>query len=227
MQSALLALDSINKSFQQGKTHHEVLQSITVSFQQSHTYAIMGVSGTGKSTLMHIIAGLDTPTRGKVFFNDHDINKMSESGRNTFRNQSIGLLFQQPYLIRELTVQENVMMPALIAGLSSSVCQERANELLEAVGLAEKIHSAPGSLSGGQQQRVALARALCNRPKFLLADEPTGNLDKATGKLIIELLIRLQKEWDMGIIVSSHDQYVSEAMNTCFTLQNGSLIKDK
>jgi ABC-type lipoprotein export system ATPase subunit len=202
----------------------EVLRDISITFEQGKTYAISGVSGTGKSTLMHLLSGFDKPSAGAVFFNTKNIAHFSAAERAHFLNQSIGHVFQQPYLIRELSVLENIMTPGLIMGSSLLTARPRAQELLEAVGLAECADRRPSSLSGGQQQRVALARALFNQPAFLLADELTGNLDKETGRNIMSFLLKLQQQFHMGVIISTHDTYVAESMQHTFRLEQGELI---
>ena len=221
--SAVLSLRNIAKNFGSDKGKLSILEDITLDFKQPHTYAITGVSGTGKSTLMHIIAGLEKPSSGFVAYNGHNLAEMNTHEQQYFLNNSVGLMFQQPYLIKELTVLENVAMPAILKGIPDSQAQEHAQILLRQVGIADKAHSKPATLSGGQQQRAALARALCNKPSFLLADEPTGNLDIQTGRTIIDLLVTLQKEWKMGIIISTHDPYVAQKMEYRFELINGML----
>ena len=225
MATAKLVLKEVTKYFLQGNSHITVLNDITILFEQGNTYAIMGVSGTGKSTLMHIIAGLDTPSTGSVSFDNQLLSDFSSKEQNKFLNQSIGLMFQWPYLIHELSVLENIMVPGLIARKNQHNCKKKALMLLDQVGIIDKAHHKPASLSGGQQQRVALARALFNQPAFLLADEPTGNLDIVTGKEIVSLLLFCQQEWNMGIIVTSHDTYVAHAMKTIYQLQSGQLTK--
>ena len=224
MDGAKLCIQAIEKFFSHAGSRVEILKKTTVLFQQGMSYAIMGASGVGKSTLMHILSGLELPSAGNVLFNDHNISEFTVSEKFIFLNQSIGLVFQQPYLIRELSVLENVMLPGLISGLSSTECKNRAQELLAQVDLASKFTSKVSTLSGGQQQRVALARALFNRPQFLLADEPTGSLDFNTGKLIVELLCKFQQEYGMGIIVSTHDMHVASAMNQIYYLEEGYLV---
>lgn len=214
---------NVKKNFEQGSVCTEVLKGISAQFEQGKTYALTGVSGTGKSTLLHIIAGLDAPSSGEVLYDNKDIASLSPDQRTHFLNRYIGLVFQLPYLIRELSVLENVMLMGLIKGDPESECKKRALELLVSVGLEDKANHQPASLSGGQQQRVAILRALFNKPAFLLADEPTGNLDELSGKLIIELLLRYQNEWGMGIIVSSHDAYVAERMEIVYKLHDGVL----
>lgn len=213
----------VGKQFIQGANSILVLKDVTASFNQGQSYAIMGVSGTGKSTLMHLLAGLDAPSSGKVLFNGVAFDAMPEVLFEQFLNEQLGLVFQVPYLIRELSVIENVMMPGMIAGQSHASCRERAHKLLADVGITEKAESKPASLSGGQQQRAVLARALFNSPSFLIADEPTGSLDSTTGMMIIELLVQLQHTYGMGIIVSTHDTYVAQRMDHQFQLRDGIL----
>jgi lipoprotein-releasing system ATP-binding protein len=226
MQHTTLIAQEISKKFMQGEKAITVLDGINATFTQSHSYAITGISGSGKSTLMHILAGLDTPTTGTVLFNNNVIHAFSAHDRSQFLNKSIGLVFQSPHLLRELSVLENVILPGLIGGRSKNDCMQRAELLLKKVSLLEKQNSKPGELSGGQQQRVAIARALFNEPAFLIADEPTGNLDIATGNAIIDLLLSCRDEWGMGIIVSSHDEYVTQKMDTIYSLDKGTLIKN-
>ena len=225
MQTAFLSLKGVKKAFPEGNREIAVLQDITVSFEQGKTYAISGVSGTGKSTLMYLMAGLDQPTSGSVYFNKKSVNSMTPCEHEHFLQRDVGLLFQQPYLLKELSVIENLILAASIAGTSESLVKERAEHLLSQVGLSDKKNAQPGALSGGQQARLALARALINRPAFLIADEPTGNLDEKTGKEIISLLLTLQKEWGMGLIISTHDEYVAEKMQHRYRLHDGHLEK--
>ena len=218
-----LKIDSLCKSFKTGTTTLVVLNGITVEFDQGSTYAITGISGTGKSTFLQLLAGLDKPKSGAIYCDEKNISLYSAADLEYFHNNVIGLVFQNPYLIQELSVYENVMLPGLIGGKNKKVCKERAEFLLDVVGILDKMQEKPAALSGGQQQRVALARALFNKPTFLIADEPTGNLDEKTGHQIIDLLISLQKKWNMGLIISSHDSYVSESMEYVYQLKEGNL----
>lgn len=226
MQKATLTVQGISKTFIQGTEEITVLNNINILFEQKKSYAITGISGSGKSTFMHIISGLDTPITGKVLFNDQAIHTLPVSERSQFLNKSIGLVFQTPHLLRELSVLENIILPGLIAGYTKNDCHQRAEQLLKKVGLFEKKDSKPGELSSGQQQRIAIARALFNEPAFLIADEPTSNLDLETGKTIIDLLLSC-RQWGMGIIVSSHDDYVTEKMDAVYRLDQGTLIKNE
>ncbi len=223
MQKATLTTQGISKSFMQGNTKVIVLNNIDSMFIQEKTYAITGISGSGKSTFMHIIAGLDTPTNGTILYNNVPLQTLSPAQREHFLNKSVGLVFQSPHLLRELSVIENIMLPGLISGRTKTDCENKAVKLLQKIELLHKKDSKIGELSGGQQQRVAIARALFNEPAFLIADEPTGNLDLATGKTIIDLLLSCHQEWGMGIIVSSHDEYVAEKMHEKYQLSEGKL----
>jgi lipoprotein-releasing system ATP-binding protein len=224
MKSRLQAVN-VSKIFTCPQATITVLHNVSVSFMHGSTYAITGVSGSGKSTFMHLLSGLDTPTSGTLFFDDKPLSRFTPQELSHFLNMSIGLLFQKSYLIRELSIVENVMLPAQIAGIPKEIAHKHANALLERVNLSEKQHVMPGALSGGQQQRVALARALCNKPLFLLADEPTGSLDEKTAEAITELLCDCQREWGMGLIVSTHDKKVANAMQTVYSLHEGALQK--
>lgn len=219
----LLQSNNIKKLFKQADITIEVLKGVTAAFESGKSYAITGPSGSGKSTLIHVLAGLDAPDEGTVFFDEHNLAVMSTNQREQFLNESIGLVFQLPYLIPELSVIDNVKLKGMIKGMSPDECQDQAMHLLTTVGLAHKANHNPLSLSGGEQQRVAIARALFNKPAFLLADEPTGNLDVDTGKKIVDLMLQCQEEWGMGIIVSSHDAYVAQKMKTVLRLNNGKL----
>lgn len=220
-----LALENVYKKYFQAGVPLTVLNGVNALFEQGKSYAITGASGSGKSTLIHILAGLDSPSTGIVYFDQASLTTLTASQKTIFLNKMIGLVFQYPYLIKELTVVENVALKGLIAGKSMAQCIEESRILLAQVGLSEKIDAYPGQLSGGQQQRVALARALMNEPSFLIADEPTGNLDQATGTAIVDLMLKLQQERGMGIIVSSHDDYVSSRMNVRYELKDGLLYK--
>lgn len=219
-----IRVQNLKKAFLQGDKEIVVLSGVDFVFEQGKSYAISGASGTGKSTLLHLIAGIDKPDSGRVLFNNKNINldleKISHENLDFCLNKTIGLMFQSPYLISELSVIENIAMPAMIAGESFEDCKEHALEILRDLGVEEKAYCEPDTLSGGQQQRVALGRAIFNEPKFLLADEPTGNLDPKTGKIIVDLLLKCKNKWGMGLIVCSHDSLVWQSMDLRLSLEN-------
>lgn len=219
----IIIVQNIIKSYAQGKTKVAVLRGISAHFERPKSYAITGQSGSGKSTLMHILSYIDKPDSGSLFYDDQNVYKMPSRRQKPCWQAQVGLVFQLPYLIGELTVIENVMTKGLIAGKSTAACKEDAQHLLEMVGIPEKTHAKPATLSGGQQQRVAIARALFNKPAFLFADEPTGNLDEQTSTAIVDLLIQCQKEWRMGLIVSSHDTALTKRLDVHYHLKDGIL----
>lgn len=219
-----LRADTLTKRFALRRGSLDVLRGISYTFNSGHTYAITGASGAGKSTLLHILAGLTEPTEGTLYLNEQNMALFSQPQRDHFLNHTVGLLFQMPYLIKELTVLENVMSKGLIAGLDAQACKQEALALLEQVGLSDKVHEHPPVLSGGQQQRVALARALFGKPAFLLADEPTGNLDSKSGQAVIDLILACKDAWGMGIIVSTHDPAVAERMEVQLEMRDGLLV---
>lgn len=206
----IIKLQSVKKYFGLGDLKREILKGISYNFESPHLYGLHGASGVGKSTLIHLMAGIDQPSSGTVFF---------EGDGN-----DIGIVFQNPYLIAELTVLENVLLKAHLQGSVGEATLEQAKVLLQEVNLFDKIQAFPGELSGGQQQRVALARALLTQPTFLLADEPTGNLDRETSQAIINLILSYHRRYGMGVVISSHDPEVLAAMNICLKLENGLLV---
>lgn len=210
----------LTKTFSTASDCVTVLQGINYSFSRQKTYAITGASGSGKSTLIHLLAGLESPTSGTVMIGDVDLASLSLQER-AFK---IGLVFQYPYLIKEISVLENVVIAGLIAGASMSDTQSKALKLLERVGLSSMGSWEVGRLSGGQKQRVALARALITEPDFLLADELTGSLDHETGLEVMQLVLSCVKEWQMGLIISTHNPEVAAMMQLVFSLKDGILI---
>lgn len=224
MKLSNITLVDVHKFFTQGPVRLEVLKGVDKSFDRGKTYAITGVSGTGKSTLMHIIAGLDVPSSGSVSYNNRDSVSFADKEKELLLNGQMGLVFQESYLIDQLNVLENIMLKGLVQGVSTNDLRKQALELLERIGLQDKADEYPPALSGGQQQRVALLRALFNKPSFLIADEPTGNLDLHTGKEIIDLLVQWCTQWSMGLIISSHDQYVAQSMQTVLLLRDGKFV---
>ena len=221
--STTLAAHKIRKIFIEGETSHLVLDNITATFNKGTSYAIQGVSGCGKSTLLHVLSGLEPPTSGEVLYNNHDLTRFQSNQRSNFLNRKLGFVFQSHYLISELSVLENVAMVGLISGLSKHKAETNAKALLTFLGLEHRINYQPNLLSGGEQQRVSIARALFNKPEFILADEPTGSLDSVSAKSVMELFLRCQSEWGLGLIVCSHDEAICNGMDRLYQLNQGML----
>ena len=209
----MLELINVHKSFRHNGSLIEVLKGIDLVVKPGECLAIMGASGVGKSTLLNIMGTLDPPTEGIVRFDNHNVHEMDESALCRLRNQGIGFVFQFHHLLPEFNALENTLMPALIARLIKKKAINMASEILIKVGLEKRMHHRIGELSGGEQQRVAIARALIMRPKLLLADEPTGNLDKTTGEGIVDLLLRLNREEGLAMIIATHNQRLAENMS--------------
>ena len=210
--------------FHEGRTL-EVLRGIDLELEPASMVSIRGRSGAGKSTFMHLLATLDNPTSGSIYFGSQDVFAMSPTALAKFRNENIGLMFQFHHLLSEFTAIENVMMPALIHRESFYQAQKRAEELLDRVGLANRGSHKPGELSGGEQQRVALARALMMEPSILLADEPTGNLDQKTGSGIHKLFWELNQNLKLTVVIVTHDEILARRMDRRLIMQNGQLIE--
>lgn len=198
----------------------EVLTDISFEFEPNKSYAVTGVSGSGKSTLLHMLAGLEAPTKGAVSFGEKNISEFSQREKDEYLNKSVGLVFQDPFLIRELNVWQNV---ALKNFNMDNASKDRVSELLKLVDLSDKLEEFPNSLSGGQLQRISILRSLYNSPKFLLADEPTGNLDAKSGKSLVDLILKCKKEFGVGLIISTHDPAIASSMDCVLKLQNGKL----
>ena len=201
----VIETNNLIKIYQQGDIEVKALNDVSINFQQGEFTAIVGPSGSGKTTFLNSIGGLDTPTSGKVVINNTDITNLKSNELIDFRLRNIGFVFQAYNLIPVLTAKENVEFIMLMQGDSASARKLRAEELLNAVGLSDQINRRPGQLSGGQQQRVAVARALASKPKFVLADEPTANLDSTSTANLLDIMYRLNKEESMTFIFSTHD----------------------
>ena len=220
----LIELKGMTKRFEHRGGELTVLDGVDLTIMSGDMVAIMGASGAGKSTLLQIIGTLDVPTEGTYHFDGEDV--FARSGRQlaAFRNEQIGFVFQFHHLLPEFTAQENVMMPGLIGRMKRPAAEARANDLLEKVGLGERLHHQPGELSGGEQQRVALARALFRGPRILLADEPTGNLDQHTSGGIHGLLRELNEEVGITVIVVTHDYRLAQGMPIQLLVDSGQII---
>ncbi len=218
-----IRIEELTKSFTRGPEHIEVLKGISLEANAGEGIAVLGASGTGKSTLLHLLGGLERPDGGRIFYEDRDLCRMNDREIATFRNTRIGFVFQFHFLLPEFTALENVMVPALIHSKSDDSKQTRALELLATVGLKDRVEHKPGELSGGEQQRVAIARALMMSPKVLLADEPTGDLDPGTGSHVIELLTELKSSMGVTMIVATHNMDLARAMDRVLVLKGGHL----
>ena len=219
--------NNLIKIYQQGDIEVKALNDVSINFQQGEFTAIVGPSGSGKTTFLNSIGGLDTPTSGKVVINNTDITNLKSNELIDFRLRNIGFVFQAYNLIPVLTAKENVEFIMLMQGDSASARKLRAEELLNAVGLSDQINRRPGQLSGGQQQRVAVARALASKPKFVLADEPTANLDSTSTSNLLDIMYRLNKEENMTFIFSTHDQRVIDRAKRIITLEDGKILSDE
>ena len=202
----------------------QILHNISFEVSAKQVLAIVGPSGSGKSTLLGLLAGLDQPTCGSIHIHNTNITALAESAMAHFRRQYIGYVFQAFHLIPTLTALENVALPLELQGITTG--EERAKTLLQAVGLEKRVHHYPIQLSGGEQQRVALARAFISQPPLLLADEPTGNLDSATGNLVIDLLWQLHEQHDSTLILVTHDTTLAARAQRILTLQDGTIVND-
>jgi ABC-type lipoprotein export system ATPase subunit len=214
--------EAVSKSFQARGQTIQAVDRVSFTFTQGQFVAILGPSGSGKSTLLYLLGGLDRPSAGELMIDGVDVTRLSSAQEHRFRRQKLGFVFQTFHLIPSLTALENVMLPMeLMGGMSDAAMQERAYTLLRLVGIEEnRYQHRPGKLSGGQQQRVAIARALANDPHVILADEPTGNLDSQTGRLIVELLKQFSEQ-GRTVIVVTHDASVAEVADVCLYMQDG------
>jgi putative ABC transport system ATP-binding protein len=221
----MLATRDLTKEYQSGTSRLAVLRDVTFEIPQGAFVAIVGPSGSGKTTLLGLLAGLDLPSRGAVVLDGVDLNALDEDGRAKLRGEKVGFIFQSFQLIPTLTAAENVQVPLELRGESDAAT--RARDLLARVGLGDRTHHYPNQLSGGEQQRVAIARAFANRPRILFADEPTGNLDGATGDRIVALLDELNRESGATVVIVTHDLQLAEHAQRVIRLRDGVVIEDR
>ena len=221
--SALIEFDAVCKYYQMGDTTVKAADHITMKIEKGEFVAIVGQSGSGKSTCMNIIGCLDVPTHGIYRLNGRDVGKMNRNELAAVRNEMLGFIFQQYNLLPRLNLMENVEVPLVYAGIGRTERHARAKEVLEQVGLGDKLRNRPNQLSGGQQQRVSIARALVRNPAVILADEPTGNLDTANGNQVMEILLRLAHEEGRCVIVVTHDMDIAAQADEVWRMKDGAL----
>ncbi len=224
--STILRCENIFKTYHTEEKTIEVLRGVTLELEESETTVVVGASGAGKSTFLHILSGLDEPDKGKVYYMNEDLFEKSDEEISAFRNQNIGFVFQFHYLLPEFTAEENVALPMLVQNISFSKAIERARVLLKEVNLEERASHKPAELSGGEQQRVAIARALANNPKILFADEPTGNLDSDTSKLIENLLVNLREKYGLTLLIVTHNNELKKIGGRVITMKDGKIIEN-
>ncbi len=218
-----LEAEGLAKTYEEGVVPVEVLKGVSLSVQPGEVVAVVGASGSGKSTLLHLLAGLDHPSAGTVKVGGTDLTSLDERGRSKLRSRSVGYVFQFHQLLPEFTALENVMMPGWIAGVSRSSARARAESLLRDLGLWERAEHKPGELSGGEQQRVAVARALHMKPAVLLADEPTGNLDRRATASLLEIFERYRSHERQAIVIATHNPDVARSAGRVVSLEEGRL----
>jgi len=223
--SELLRVEGVSKSFRTGEGTIEVLRGAELCVREGERVAIVGQSGVGKSTLLHILGAIDHPSSGSVRFRGEDVFAKPSDELARFRNTSLGFVFQFHHLLPEFSALENVMMPGLLRGAEPARMRERAAAMLDEVGLAERLHHPIGKLSGGERQRVAVARALVLDPPLVLADEPTGNLDPATGDRVSDLLLRMNETRGTALVVVTHNESLARRLGRIATLVDGRLVE--
>jgi len=223
VESPAIRTEGLTKSYRSGDEILTVFDELNLTVAQGERVALIGESGTGKSSLLHCLGGLDRPSKGKIYFGQNDLQALSETGLADFRNREIGFVWQTHYLLPEFTAQENVMMPLLIRGVQYEEAAPVALARLDEVGLRARAHHRSGELSGGEQQRVVLARALVGNPKYLFADEPTGNLDERTGTMISNLLAELHRTHQLTSIYVTHSRDFARSCDRLLRLQHGGL----
>ena len=221
----ILEVKNLSKTYGKGDTMVKALDNVSFSVEQGEFVAIIGPSGSGKSTMLHILGGVDTPTSGQVIINNTDISTLNETALAIFRRRQIGLIYQFYNLIPILNVEENITLPCRLDGVK--VEDERLHELLETLGLSERVKHLPNELSGGQQQRVSIGRALINNPAIVLADEPTGNLDSKASEEILDLLKLSNKKYKQTVIMITHDLELAAAADRIITIDDGQIVKDE
>ena len=225
--SPVLRAEDVWRVFETGAERLEILRGVDLEVRRGELVAILGPSGTGKSTLLHVLGALDRPTRGRVFLDSLDVFSYSESQLHELRNRKVGFVFQFHHLLSEFTVLENVAMPLLVAGVARPEALARAHQVLEEIGFVSRLTHRPAELSGGEKARAAMARAIVNDPAVVLADEPTGNLDVASAAALVDLMVRLSTERKMTILVVTHNRAVADRATRRLQLADGKLAEER
>lgn len=223
----MINLVNVNRHFKNGKETNHILKDINISIDTGEFIAIMGPSGSGKSTLINILGFIDRGYTGEYLFDDENYQQVSDNKLAFIRNKTVGFVFQNFKLIQNNTIMENVSIPLLYSGMSSKERKQRVESVLKDVGIADKKHLVPNKLSGGQQQRVAIARSIVNKPKFIIADEPTGALDSQTSKDIMDLFVRLNREQNTTMIIVTHDRKVAEQADRVIHILDGRVQREE
>lgn len=223
MQQPLLSCNNVNKFYQEGEQQTHILKDVNFAMNEGELVAIVGSSGSGKSTLLHLLGGLDQVSSGEVFIQGQSLQQINSNQLAKLRNQYLGFVYQFHHLMADFSALENVMMPMLIGQQNKVEARERAEKMLSAVGLEHRMSHRPSALSGGERQRVAIARALVNKPALVLADEPTGNLDRKTTESIFELIQQLNQEQNIAFLLVTHDLALAEKLNRRYVMQDGVL----
>ena len=223
----IISLHQVTKVYGKGDNAVEALRGIDLDIRSGEAIAIIGRSGSGKSTLAHVMATLDRPTSGKVLINGSEVGRRSRRASNSLRNQEIGFVFQQFFMNARDSVLDNVMLPMMIAGIRPKLRRKRALDALETVGLLDKAYARASDLSGGQKQRVCIARAIVNKPSIILADEPTGNLDTATSRVVEDMLFRLNQERGITLVIVTHDPDLAQRCGRQVRIADGQVVGDQ
>jgi len=223
MTDPVLDCRNVVRRFSEGASTLVVLHGVDLQIQPAECVAIIGASGSGKTTLLQILGGLDEPNEGEIFINGEAMHGIDESTKGDLRNRNVGFVYQFHHLLPEFTAEENVAMPLMIRHQRRADAIEEARELLGRVGLGERLHHKPGELSGGERQRTAVARALITRPRLVLADEPTGNLDAGNGEQVLNLMLQLNRELKTSLVIVTHDHSIAARMDRILVLEGGTL----
>ena len=223
MSKTILKCIGVGKSYNDGALNVQVLNHLDFEVAEAESVSIIGSSGSGKSTLLHLLGGLDMPSEGKVILMDQDLGGLSQKQLGELRNRYLGFVYQFHHLLPEFSALENVMMPLLIGKMPKAMAEEKAVNMLKKVGLDKRMLHRPSELSGGERQRAAIARALVNEPKCLLADEPTGSLDRKNAQNVLDMMLDLKRELNTSLIVVTHDDELAERFDRVMTMKDGSL----